>query len=617
MITKKYPFVATFLISAFLIHLFLYGFYLLVSAGLPDKTVYLQLRRYIPCAVAAAAAISLWRKTGLPLQKLWPHAATALVWCITYPLCYWSSFHLNTVFIDNHYDQAFAAYLFAVTVCLRLLLYNFTDCPKKCNWGGTVTALLQELFLLVPITEIIYFYAFGRPISESACIAMLQTNPNEAKEFLLQGFGITGLASIVFFLILLFLLLAKGNRLTVPIDEPLSQSSGWLLPRKVLAGMLVLLIATGSYCAHIFHKTGVAERLYFAKQYFDESAKFSGFHSENLSHLEVIPPEKNFRKPSTVIMVIGESASRDFLSAYGYKQYDSTPWLRSVSSSPDFILYRHAYACWGNTVPVLERALTEKNLYNTMDFNQSFTVLDLAKKAGYITYWFSNQGTISDVDTPVTLVGKTADRSFWIEESLANTTEKKYDGDLLACLKDVDPAKNNFVVLHIMGSHDSFNNRYPPSFARWGDPEKHDSYAEYANSLAYTDQVLQEIHRYASEHLNLQSMLYFSDHGVIPGKLRDADISDFTAMRIPMFLYLSPEYRSLYPETASAFRSHAESYFTNDLIYETVAGLLNIKSNHYDPDNSLASPSYKWTRDTLKTNRGRCQLSEDVTEKRY
>ena len=51
-------------------------------------------------------------------------------------------------------------------------------------------------------------------------------------------------------------------------------------------------------------------------------------------------------------------------------------------------------------------------------------------------------------------------------------------------------------------------------------------------------------------------------------------------------------------------------------MYETVAGLLNIRSAHYNPENSLASPLYKWNRNTLKTNLGKMKLSRDVTKKR-
>lgn len=90
-----------------------------------------------------------------------------------------------------------------------------------------------------------------------------------------------------------------------------------------------------------------------------------------------------------------------------------------------------------------------ENQYNDKEFNQSVTVIDIAKKAGYETYWFSNQGYISDADTPITMVAKTADHADWLCEDKSLKGKYQYDGDLLNCLKKVDPTKNNFVVLHL------------------------------------------------------------------------------------------------------------------------------------------------------------------------
>ena len=125
-----------------------------------------------------------------------------------------------------------------------------------------------------------------------------------------------------------------------------------------------------------------------------------------------------------------------------------------MRGNDNFILFNHAYTSRCQTVLALERALTEKNQYNNKEFNQSVTIIDIAKKAGYETYWFNNQGYISDADTPITMVAKTADHAEWLSENKNLRGKYQYDGDLVNCLKKVDPMKNNFVVLHFMGSHE-------------------------------------------------------------------------------------------------------------------------------------------------------------------
>lgn len=290
---------------------------------------------------------------------------------------------------------------------------------------------------------------------------------------------------------------------------------------------------------------------------------------------------------------------------------DTTPWLREQKNNPDFIVFKNAYTSRVNTVLSLERALTEKNQYNSIEFRQSATIIDIAKKAGYYTGWYSNQGTTDEADTPITIVGKTADTKKWTNQDL-NTLQ--YDGTLLNYLKEVNPSKNNFIVLHFMGSHDNYQNRYPVKFAKWGDLAKNEPPLDYDNSLYYSDYVLSQIYTYAKEHINLQAMLYFANHGTVPNGRRNPDMNPFAANRIPMFVYLSPEYQALYPQTTAALKHNEAKYFTNDLVYDMVCGLLNIQSNRYDETQSIASDKYKFTKETLKTNLGTTPLTDDKGE---
>lgn len=78
-----------------------------------------------------------------------------------------------------------------------------------------------------------------------------------------------------------------------------------------------------------------------------------------------------------------------------------------------------------------------------------------------------------------------------------------------------------------------------------------------------------------------------------------------------MWIYLSDEYRQVFPETTAALEANKDKYFTNDLAYDLLCGLLNIKSDHYDPSQSLASTTYRFTRDMLLTDEGRVRVEDD------
>ena len=77
-------------------------------------------------------------------------------------------------------------------------------------------------------------------------------------------------------------------------------------------------------------------------------------------------------------------------------------------------------------------------------------------------------------------MAKTADTTKWSHESYAFSD--RYDEALLPLLETVDPTKNNFIVIHIMGSHIYYNDRYPHEFSKWKQGPYPDGQEAYANS---------------------------------------------------------------------------------------------------------------------------------------
>ena len=317
--------------------------------------------------------------------------------------------------------------------------------------------------------------------------------------------------------------------------------------------------------------------------------------------------------PGTVIMVIGESASRDYMRAFNPQcPFDDTPWLSSRTLDEGFLLYRNAYASWSQTVPVLQRALTEQSQYNDKEFYNSISIIDVAKKAGYRTYWFSNQGRYGEFDSATTLVAKTADESRWTDDAYDFSDE--YDIELLKYLEGVDGRENNFIVLHLIGSHIYYNNRYPKDFKRWVTEDGTGmalASEAYANTILYTDHVLSKVFEYARDHLRLQAMVYFSDHGENLKISHNPDVFSFDMVRIPMWIWLSKEYREVLPQRSEEMILHRDEYFTNDMMYDTMSGLLNAPSNRYDERQDFTSVGYAFDRNNLTTMLGRYRLTDD------
>lgn len=582
------------------------------SIGAENYRILLNSRRYFIVAIVVTISIFFWQKIDLKNKQLLPYIIIGISWLLIHNLTSFISYRNVVTNLNNYMDIAFSGYIFSFLVLLRILVFCLAR--KDTKFIDFIFACIQFIVIFIPLAELLYFLYYGTTISTAAGIAILQTNPNEAKEFLLQNIGLLGIAGIcvtLFFIIAFFMY--QNSKVKHRIYGFSFQKG---LTSKNMLMIFILLVGIGAYLPKCWAGTGVAHSMLGAKHYLDDAREFTTYHTEQLNNLSVTPNLPQFDKPSTIILVIGESAGRNFMSVYGYQANDTTPWLRdSVENTPgNFLRFNHAYSSYGSTMQALERALTEKNQYNDKEFSKSLTLLDLAKKAGYKTYWFSNQSVKNTADNPVQLVARTADVTRWVDDEPDARNRINYDGDLLPFLRDVNPNENNFIVIHVMGSHELTIHRFPPEFTRFGEEGVFDLVSNYEDSMAYDDWVLQQIFLYAQKNLNLQAMVFFSDHGANPYRKRVADNIPFINFRIPLIIYLSDEYKKLYPETTNVLISHEDQYFTNDLMYELVGGILNIKSDHLNEKNNFADPSYQYTRETLKTDLGRKSLTEDLDE---
>ena len=579
-----------------------YLFYVSVSHGLGHKAEYLQLRRFIPCAILAVLPVAL---ANVPLTSpmFLTSFITGIAWIITYPFLYFITYRKNSSDFGFHLDTVFGLYVIGWLMSLKILVINFTILPYIIL---PIISTIEFLILLIPIAQWIYYYLYHSCISEDGMSMIQDTHYNEIIEFFKQFSVLFNIIifSLVFFVygIIVFLNL-KFDYINLTLTQ--------LIPILVTTLFLTYYLWKNGEKAKqqgVFVRTGIIELYLDVKTYLKTSLLYQTNMQERIKDLTVTPSQPQFSKPSTIIMVIGESESRDYMSAFTDYPVETTPWLSAKKADKHFILYPNAYSCEANTVRSLERALTEFNQYNNKQFYTSCSVIDIAHKAGYTTHWYSNQGHLGSADTPVTLVANTSGTAKWTKQNL---NQVQYDEALLDYLDEVDPTKNNFVVIHLKGNHFNFINRYPQSFAKFSEPGKYDLIPNYIDSIRYTDYILQKIWEYGTQKLNLQAMLYFSDHATIPDKRRAPDFGGFATVRIPMFTYFSDEYITKFPETVNTLRQNENQYFTNDLAYDLMCGIFNIKSNHFDESNCFASLLYKFTRETLKTNLGKIDIKDD------
>ncbi|MDO4179393.1 MAG: sulfatase-like hydrolase/transferase [Phascolarctobacterium sp.] len=460
-----------------------YLFYVVSACGAGKKAIFLQMRRYIPCAILAVLPLYLAQQ---PIFSSYYLAALsiAFLWIFTYPGLYYLTNHKVSLDFEFHFEAVFGYYFVSWITCILLLAHLL---PSFCNIfvAAGVTAV-ELIVLLIPLAQIIYYILYKACINENGMLMLQETHYNEIIEFFkampvsinVFGFVATILSAVGFFMV-------NYQFLQTGLDI------SWL--GTGILGILCIFLSIYLWKTKrgVFVRTGIGEFYLDVKEYRETNKNYKENTGLRMQNLQVKALGQPINKPHTLVLVIGESESRDYMSCFvpNY-EYDTTPWMDKLSKSPNCILFPHAYSCMANTVIALSNALTEMNQYNDKKFYESCSVVDVAHKLGYKVHWYSNQGHLGCADTPVSLVAETSDVAKWTKQEL---NKVQYDETLLDFFAEIDPNINNLLVVHLKGNHFSFLNRFPESFTKFGKPGKYDLIPNYLDSVAYTDYVLSKI----------------------------------------------------------------------------------------------------------------------------
>ena len=271
------------------------------------------------------------------------------------------------------------------------------------------------------------------------------------------------------------------------------------------------------------------------------------------------------------------------------------------------------------TVPALSYALTAKNQYNSLDLKEAVSLIDVANAAGYQTVWLSNQMRYGLWDTPVTVIAGAAGRQVWINshvtQNAANAPADYQDIELVRRLQDLRLSDKMLIVIHLMGNHIAYQKRYPAEYNKFKGEGKR---SEYDNSILYNDYVMEELVKKVSAWPNFKGLVYVSNHseGVAHDMNHNPDTFVFEMTYIPMYMYFSEVYRQKHPQKITSLRAAQNYYFTNDLIFNVMLGIMDIQNNTlYEPENDLTSPRYDHDLNRFMTMYGKRKITEDAEGK--
>lgn len=467
------------------------------------------------------------------------------------------------------------------------------------------TFLITTFQIICALIYFSYFLIYGSTFATADFLPFVQTHLSEAIGFLKSFISVKTLCLGVILLLVLFV--PTITLLVRNIKNGGMSSAKW--PKWIIA-LSVLLFAAGIInVRHWIPRSFPVLDYQLSQAYIHSIRDAKKLHTINAAKLVLANGINNTlasRVPGTVLLVIGESETSDLMTAFTPSlPVDTTPWLTSEKENKDFYLFNHAYTNFPATAGALSMALTGINQYNEKEIGQVVTLLDVAKKAGYDTWWISNHRQLGAGNPSVDLVSSGADHTLW------TTHAEGADIDLISLLKKVPRNGNHFIVLHLMGSHAKYDSRIPDDWPYLSLPGADETENDYATTVDYTDYVLKNIFNYSKENLHMTAMVYLSDHGEDMKYGHGEGHVTWSMLHIPLFFYLSPEYETAFPNTAKALRNNREKIFTNDLLFDTMCGLIQAPNNDYSPTYDLTSPLYSLNADQALAVNGKWIVAND------
>lgn len=467
------------------------------------------------------------------------------------------------------------------------------------------TFLITTFQIICALIYFSYPLIYGSTFATADFLPFVQTHLSEAIGFLKSFISVKTFCLGVILLLVLFV--PTITLLVRNIKNGGMSSAKW--PKWIIA-LSVLLFAAGIInVRHWIPRSFPVLDYQLSQAYIHSIRDAKKLHTINAAKLVLANGINNTlasRVPGTVLLVIGESETSDLMTAFTPSlPVDTTPWLTSEKENKDFYLFNHAYTNFPATAGALSMALTGINQYNEKEIGQVVTLLDVAKKAGYDTWWISNHRQLGAGNPSVDLVSSGADHTLW------TTHAEGADIDLISLLKKVPRNGNHFIVLHLMGSHAKYDSRIPDDWPYLSLPGADETENDYATTVDYTDYVLKNIFNYSKENLHMTAMAYLSDHGEDMKYGHGEGHVTWSMLHIPLFFYLSPEYETAFPNTAKALRNNREKIFTNDLLFDTMCGLIQAPNNDYSPTYDLTSPLYSLNADQALAVNGKWIVAND------
>lgn len=324
-------------------------------------------------------------------------------------------------------------------------------------------------------------------------------------------------------------------------------------------------------------------------------------------------------EPINVVLILGESTRAASMHCYGFA-LPTTPKLDELRSRGEIAVFTDVVSPSNATIASTQAMLTfYTNEQDKEQWHEYPDLVSVMKHGGFTAAWVTNQECSGGPWSVQQLFGSAADTLTGNAYRLHQTNDMFlsdslfYDERILPNLlsfEQIAPkhrrSRGLFSVVHLMGSHAGYANRYPASFARFRAKDisgtlaegRKTKIAEYSNSVLYNDHVVAEIFKRYSQSRSI--VIYVSDHGeTLFDDKRHPDFAGHAGntlpdnvVRIPFIVYMSDSLRKEAPELWQHILKAQDQPVMTDLLPNIFTGLLGIETKYSRPELNVFSPQY-------------------------
>lgn len=455
-----------------------------------------------------------------------------------------------------------------------------------------------------------YFFVYQQEFSQSVIFIMFESNVSEAGEYLTQYFAWWIVAALLAHTAVSLWLWTRLRPVYLPRGQALVAATA-IVVAIVGYPLVKQTLRTGTLAGGLekfqdrIEPAVPWQMLVAYRRYQEQLANMQGM----LHSARQIAPLRNLKdstadQPATLVLVIGESTNRQRMSLYGYPR-KTTPELDKLKDQ--LAVFDNVITPRPYTIEALQQVLTFADEQDPQLYLSTPSLVSMMKQAGYKTFWITNQQTMTKRNTMLTTFSQQADEQVYLNNN-RNQNAAQYDGDVIAPFNKAlaDTAPRKLIVVHLLGTHMSYQYRYPPTFNTFTDrqgvpagvrDDQVPTYNSYDNAVLYNDFVVSSLIKdYARTDPN-GFLLYLSDHGEdvfdSPGHStlgRNEGKPTAPMYTIPFMAWASPRWRATRDWD---FTGELSRPYSSAQLIHTWADLAGLSFDELDRSKSLVSDTFK------------------------